>query len=296
MSLWFNYIEDGFWIQMLGLCCMIVCIVSMIVLAQYSTLCLLLNGFSVALSTKQNFLSTFISQVSPESLKRDLLLCWSQHFGPLLHDTWLTWLDPLVSFCCQHRGHTGGLPWLLDCSELQLFMKFVSAPKPDNKWMFLFFFGESNRPGARSPLLRRKGFSYLPGRQTCAARSSDLSEEQSSIHLCTLGTKTSSGCPVTQKFKKDGMLWDIFLTGNKSTKKRSQAKRIFLRTPWSERPMRSYGDFVACRLVFSNFNPLVSFSLTLKKSFHFVISFLFDPRSCFESHFVSVRLGHSKWS
>ena len=78
-----NYIEDGFWIQILGLCCMIACNVSMIVLAQYSTLCLLLNGFSVALSTKQNLLSTFISQVSPESLKRDLLLCWSQHFGPL---------------------------------------------------------------------------------------------------------------------------------------------------------------------------------------------------------------------
>ena len=102
----------------------------MIVLAQYSTLCLLLNCFSIALATKQNFLCTFI-----------------------MYKSGITWIF-------EKRPDKSFLPASWPYRGLTLALGLLGTSVNESQQQMDVFFWESNRPGARS-LLLRKG-SYLP--------------------------------------------------------------------------------------------------------------------------------------
>ena len=150
-----------------------------------------------------------------------------------LHDliTWSTRLF-LLPASWPYRGLTLALGLFGTPSVHEICFRTESRQQMD---VFVFFWGESNRPGARSPLLRRKGFSYLPGRLFYVLPVHQTFLKNNLLLSCTLRTKTSVLWMCRDSEIQEG--WDAL--GNKSTKKRSQAKRIFLRTPWSERPMRS---------------------------------------------------------
>lgn len=210
-----------------------------------------------------------------------------------LHDL-ITWSTRL--FLLPASWPYRGLPWLLDCSELQLFMKFVSAPNPDNKWMFLFFFGRIKQARSPKPIASKKGF-FIPARSPilCAARSSDLSEEQSSIHL-HFGHQDFSpvdgprDSEIQEGWDALGYLFDVETNQQKNAARPSEFfwELHGPNVPWDLKEiLLPAGWFLATSIPWFP-------SPWLWKS-HF-ISFLFDPRSCFESHFVSVRLGRSKWS
>lgn len=126
-----------------------------------------------------------------------------------------------------------------------------------------------------------------------AARSSDLSEEQSSIHL-HFGHQDflwmSRDSEIQEGWDALGYLFDVETNQQKNAARPSE---FFWEihgpnVPWDLKEiLLPAGWFLATSIPWFP-------SPWLWKS-HF-ISFLFDPRSCFESHFVSVRLGRSKWS
>ena len=97
--------------------------------------------------------------------------------------------------------------------------------------MDVIFFWESNRPGARSLLLRMG--SYLA--VAYMLRSSDLSEEQSSESLALRHPDFSLWMSRDSEIQEGWMLRDIFWPDKKSTTKNSQANPIFLRPPWSKK-------------------------------------------------------------